>query len=945
MVSDMSTSITGGQIPVGVEGVDPMYYDPGDDVVCFEWETPDGLEPGLFRLCSYGYNEIHIVENYDDFAGITDYHTYQHNYCFCRDSILVPNEAFLARGDGWEDAIKTVCDNYPDADHCDNIYPWTGMSDYPDWPSWVHVDSTIVDEHPHVNRFQITTFTNPDYTEGDDPLLHPYVETGGYPGDSLFILFHKGDVDSVVMHIEDEFGGDISGSNLEIIRMLDSMDVRMYMGAEHFGDNWVVDDQDNRYDGPVRVTFTTYRQNFADVTVITDHVTFFLLDTYDPQYEVAMTRMDDSPLRTCLSEDYPDEEAIWVTNADTVNLMIEWMETIFDQAEGAEAYTDYNMCTEGRVWEHLRLTIDGEPHHGFHVSDPNDLEMARLWQRDFTGPISIFDPFWLHPGVAPTYADFGDDNYAYLWTVSNDLRGQGIARILVKGRDHAGNILTYEEAGLSESYGKFVLVDVEAPEVDADLISITAAEFTADPEAFDDNFLGAGFEDPITGGYVYIDIWDRDHVVHYEGDIWVSEDGSVDDELVTLTAGDTVLVCATDLAGNETCVEVEVMPHEECCTYELVDGFNMIAISVEPVNPVELTVDSLFPFEDVYTLSGGSYIPVPSGTILNKNEGYLVMASVPRTVVLCGDPVESFEATGLTAGWNLIGGPWETTPAVDAGVYPAGAIDLTNLHYYDGETGEYVPTTEFAHCRGHLVMVTSSDTATVMVPDTASSKHVYVHKTKTAPVEWTARLTVESNVISRALTFGVAEDATQGIDLGHDAVMFPTLPGYADAYFDNHMSKSIVRDNNQVEWDLVLTDNATINIDLEGVPADWNLAIDGIDLRQTGSLNLTAGTHKVTASVQAVPENYVLDQNRPNPFNPTTDINYSVPADGHVKIAVYNVLGEEVKSLVDGVQEAGSRTVTWDGTDQEGNRVDSGIYFYKLNAGGFTETRKMTLIK
>mgnify|MGYP001193212508 CR=1 FL=1 len=572
--------------------------------------------------------------------------------------------------------------------------------------------------------------------------------------------------------------------------------------------------------------------------------------------------------------------------------------------------------------------------------------MARLWQHDVVGPITVFDPFWLDPGPAPTYPDFGDDMYLYKWTVANDLRGQGIARILVKGRDHAGNILTYEEAGLSESYGKFVLIDVEAPVVDAELINITAAEFNADEEAIDDNFLGEGFRDPVSGGYVFINIWDRAHTTELETEIWVSDDGSVTDELVTLTAGDTVLVCAVDLAGNETCVEVEVMPHEECCTYELVDGFNMIAISVEPTNPEELNVDTLFPYEDVYTLVGGAYIPVPDGTILSPNAGYLVMATVPRTVVLCGDPVESFVAEGLTAGWNLIGGPWTTVAATDAGVYPEDAIDLTNLHYYDGETGEYVPTTEFAHCRGHLVMVTSTEEVTVMVPDTADgAKTVVVHKNRTAPETWTGSFNVETDGISREVTFGVASDATAGYDFSYDAVPFPTLPGTDDVYFDNHMSKSIVRDNNQVEWTLVITDNASLRINLENVPADWDVMLEGIDLRQTGTLNPEAGPYKVTASIQAVPDNYVLSQNRPNPFNPTTDINYSVPTEAHVQIAVFNVLGEEIKTLVNDVQEAGSRTVTWDGTDKEGNRVESGIYFYKMTAGGYTDTHKMTLIK
>jgi len=83
----------------------------------------------------------------------------------------------------------------------------------------------------------------------------------------------------------------------------------------------------------------------------------------------------------------------------------------------------------------------------------------------------------------------------------------------------------------------------------------------------------------------------------------------------------------------------------------------------------------------------------------------------------------------------------------------------------------------------------------------------------------------------------------------------------------------------------------------------------------------------------------------PNPFNPTTVVSFALPKEVKVNLSVYNVLGQQVKILVDDVMRAGNQTVTWDGTDATGHQVSSGVYFYKLRAGDFTDTKKMLLLK
>jgi len=94
-----------------------------------------------------------------------------------------------------------------------------------------------------------------------------------------------------------------------------------------------------------------------------------------------------------------------------------------------------------------------------------------------------------------------------------------------------------------------------------------------------------------------------------------------------------------------------------------------------------------------------------------------------------------------------------------------------------------------------------------------------------------------------------------------------------------------------------------------------------------------------------IPESFSLIQNYPNPFNPETDISYALPSDCKVNLTIYNLLGQKVKTLVNEPQTAGYKTTHWNGRDEQGNLVSSGIYFYKLNAGEYTDTKKMVMTK
>ncbi len=100
------------------------------------------------------------------------------------------------------------------------------------------------------------------------------------------------------------------------------------------------------------------------------------------------------------------------------------------------------------------------------------------------------------------------------------------------------------------------------------------------------------------------------------------------------------------------------------------------------------------------------------------------------------------------------------------------------------------------------------------------------------------------------------------------------------------------------------------------------------------------GTTGIINSSNVVPSAYSLTQNYPNPFNPTTNFSFSIPKSGNVSLKFYDILGNELETYVDGFVNAGTYGVEFDGS-----KYSSGIYFYKLNADNYSETRKMNLIK
>jgi len=104
-------------------------------------------------------------------------------------------------------------------------------------------------------------------------------------------------------------------------------------------------------------------------------------------------------------------------------------------------------------------------------------------------------------------------------------------------------------------------------------------------------------------------------------------------------------------------------------------------------------------------------------------------------------------------------------------------------------------------------------------------------------------------------------------------------------------------------------------------------------------------TEVSSSSTEGTPAAFSLDQNYPNPFNPSTTIQFSLPRPGRVKLTIHNQLGHLVQTLIDEEKPAGSHSASWNGRNDKGQPVSSGVYLFKLQAGDSNQVRKLVLVR
>ncbi len=442
------------------------------------------------------------------------------------------------------------------------------------------------------------------------------------------------------------------------------------------------------------------------------------------------------------------------------------------------------------------------------------------------------------------------------------------------------------------------------------------------------------------GGYGYLNVYRDDPYTPQDegaepGDtltFWVNGTEAIIDPPVTWTShGDIVPVC-------DFITQV-------CQTLSLHAGWNLVSWNVGYVAPIDSVLADLGGCVDVvlglHESGGVVYDPdLPQYSTLdtvNYHHGYWFRMSCPMTIDLCGPPIQSDDPLQLRAGWNLTSyWPDEASPVDQALASVLGCVGVV-LGFDDG--GQvWVPGMDLYNtfnvmAPGFGYWIKSACDTTLVYPGFGPAG---------LPPAGAAR--VDSPVLSPYWMSVYGSDLqSDGAPVRSGArVEVRTSDGVPCGWgtYDGHrLSLTPVYGRAGVEEN-------------DGLPQpgdDLSIWIDGhrsgYALTWTRHGDRVALTDVSSGGTEGLPHSFRLYQNCPNPFNPTTEIRFDLPSASHVSLDVYNLLGRRVRSLLDMYLEAGNHRVEWDGTDDGGGAVASGIYFYRVETASGAATRKMLLLK
>jgi hypothetical protein len=330
----------------------------------------------------------------------------------------------------------------------------------------------------------------------------------------------------------------------------------------------------------------------------------------------------------------------------------------------------------------------------------------------------------------------------------------------------------------------------------------------------------------------------------------------------------------------------------------------------------------------------------------------------------------------LNAGWNIIGSPFSFPVEVQ---YDAGEISGLYLFGKDSKDGWQDPQESMSPWAGYAIHAKTGGQSIVLNPFPATNDQVLAGRI--AENGWSIQLHADGEYLfDHSNVIGRQDNATDYED-GYDVPGLPNLDHFIDLSMDlnnnsNFNYSSDIRSINEFNgvWNLRLngkghlrpvTISANVNsplpdglviqvVDIANRMVYDQFLVNGITiddkLTESYDMKLVAGDEQyveetVLRILSEIPEEFSLSQNYPNPFNPLTKIDFSLPKTGRVVITIYNLLGQEVTTLINERLSYGYHTVTWQGTDRMGRPVGSGVYFSELKAAGNRKTRKMLLLK
>ncbi len=349
----------------------------------------------------------------------------------------------------------------------------------------------------------------------------------------------------------------------------------------------------------------------------------------------------------------------------------------------------------------------------------------------------------------------------------------------------------------------------------------------------------------------------------------------------------------------------------------------------------------------------GSYSPSDS---LKSGKGYWLKFPVVVDRQKIVGTMKCQDTETLEAGWNLIGAPgWQAT-AESLKTTPAGII---TSQFYEFNNG-YQATSVLEPGKGYWIK--TSNAGTIEFSESQSLAKTQDNNAISSAVEKLNSLILTDSLGNhQTLYFG----STVGQNFNSEYYSLPPIPpdGVFDVRFSSQKMVEVYPQKPlEVGYRINLRNIAyplKIAWNISGNSGDYFLANANRDPNQTViPLKGITGSNTIESvngstllliinTARSIPSEFALKQCYPNPFNPTTSIRYQLPMSGKVMLKIYNVLGQEVKTLVDEMQDAGFKSVEWNA-----NEVASGVYFYRITVQGdgatsstFTDQKKMLLIK
>ena len=364
-------------------------------------------------------------------------------------------------------------------------------------------------------------------------------------------------------------------------------------------------------------------------------------------------------------------------------------------------------------------------------------------------------------------------------------------------------------------------------------------------------------------------------------------------------------------------------------------GWSMVSLPLEVEDPV---LASVFPEAiSLYELDPESgYSPT---TAFEAGKGYWINLSKAVKRVINGAPHPNLELT-LVAGWNMVGpGPIALDMATMKTTYP----ELVSVLGYDGG---YETVTEMEPGRGYWMDLSAPTVIDLSGTVAAAAK----------PVAGQAQA---DDGVSGAVLWFESEGRRQQVELGIEPERVVRLPPLPPAgAFDVRVEMDEI-DSWQVPWSTMGT-AYPVHVQGNDVTLGWEIppANEGQwELQIADALYLLAGQQvldlgdaipkiELRQRISApLPHRFSLGQNYPNPFNPGTTIQFSLSRSGEIELTIHNITGQKVATLADGLWEAGTYSVRWDGRDDHGREQASGVYLYRLTNDEQVETRKLILLR